>query len=92
MWPDLVNGTFELLGGFALLRNVIQLHRDKEVKGVHWAPTAFFMSWGFWNLFFYPQLGQWFSFIGGLWIVVVNCIWLGQIAYYTRRKRAPIPR
>jgi hypothetical protein len=88
-WPDLINGLFELAGGFALLANVLRLHRDKELKGVHWAPTLFFTSWGLWNLYFYPAVGAWFSFAGGLVIVVINTIWLAQIAYYSRPSSRP---
>jgi hypothetical protein len=82
--PDIVNGLFELAGSAFLLLNVRQLHRDKELNGVHWLPTLFFSTWGVWNLYFYPSLGQWFSFFGGLAIVVVNTLWLAQIAYYAR--------
>jgi len=87
--PDLINGLFELCGGFFILFSVVKLYRDKIVKGVSWVHVAFFSSWGFWNLFYYPHLDQWLSFYGGLWIVTVNCIWLGQIAYYSLRP-APV--
>lgn len=84
MSPDAINGLYELLGGFFLWRNVRQLHREKQVKGVSAVSTAFFASWGVWNLYFYPHLGQWFSFLGGLNIVVANLVWVGQMIRYTR--------
>lgn len=80
---DFINGCFELCGGFLILLNVISLYRDKEIKGVHWAPTLFFTSWGFWNTLYYSHLDQWLSLTGGLVLVIVNAIWLGQIAYYS---------
>jgi hypothetical protein len=86
MTNDLINGGFELLGGFLLLLNVLELYKHKEVKGVHWGPTVFFTSWGFWNLYYYPSLDQWFSFLGGLVIITVNSTWLYLIWYYKRRK------
>lgn len=86
MSPDLINGLFEFAGSAMLWRNVLQLHRDKEVKGVHWNATAFFAAWGYWNLFYYPHLDQWWSFAGGLSIVFANTVWLGQMIYYLRRK------
>ena len=82
MSPDFVNGAFELVGSAMLWRNVWQLHKDKLVKGVHWNATAFFTAWGYWNLYYYPHLDQWFSFAGGLSIVVANTVWLGQMMYY----------
>lgn len=90
MTPDMINGSFELMGAFFLLLNVRQLYRDKELNGVHWAPNVFFICWGYWNLFYYPSLEQWYSFFGGLAIVLVNTFWLGQIAWYTRIKPAMV--
>ncbi len=81
-WPDLVNGAFELLGSAFILLSVRKLYQDKLVRGVHWMGVAFFASWGYWNLYFYPYLDQWVSFAGGLAIVAANTVWLGQMVYY----------
>jgi hypothetical protein len=81
---DVVNGSFELLGGFMLWQNVRAIRRDKAVRGVRILPTAFFTLWGIWNLYFYPSLGQWASFVGGLNIVVANLIWVGLMVRYSR--------
>jgi hypothetical protein len=83
--PDLVNGLFEFFGSIMLWRNVLQLYRDKMVRGVHWSATGFFAAWGYWNLFYYPHLGQWLSFAGGISIVTANTVWLYQMAYYMRK-------
>lgn len=87
MSADLVNGLFELFGSFFLALNVLRLHRDKQVKGVNWMATAFFMAWGYWNLYFYPAVGALLSFYGGVAIVIVNTAWLGQMVYYIRKER-----
>lgn len=84
---DLINGAFEAVGSVMLWRNVAQLHKDKEVKGVHWNATAFFTTWGYWNLYYYPSLEQWWSFAGGLSIVLANSVWLGQMIYYIRKQK-----
>jgi len=84
--PDLINGTFEFAGGFMLLTNVWQIFKDKVLKGYNPLSTVFFTSWGMWNLFYYPHLGQWYSFAGGVFIVSVNTFWLGQIIYYRRNR------
>jgi len=86
MSPDLINGTFEFVGSLMLWRNAWQLHKDKMVKGVHWNATAFFAAWGYWNLFYYPHLDQWWSFWGGVSIVTANTVWLAQMIYYLRRQ------
>lgn len=84
---DFVNGGLEMLGAFFILHSVILLHKAKMVRGVSWMHTCFFMTWGWWNIYYYPSLDQWFSFIGGLMLVSVNTIWLCQILYYNHKER-----
>lgn len=86
MIPDLINGTFELLGGFALWQNVKRIKQDQKVAGVNWQVTLFFTLWGFWNLFYYPSLSQWASFAGGLNIVAANSAWLFYAIKYKNNK------
>ena len=83
--PDLTNGAFEAFGGVAIALSIVRLHRDKKVRGVNWLHVAFFMAWGFWNLFFYPHLGQWISFYGGVGVVLANTVWFGQMLWYSGR-------
>ena len=87
MTPDQINGCFEVVAGLLLTLNVIRLHRDKQVRGVHIAPMAFMAIWGFWNLYFYPYIGAPWSFLGGIVVVVVNTIWVGQMVYYKKKEK-----
>lgn len=73
--PDVINGSFELFGAFAALLNVRRLIKDKSVKGVDWRVTAFWVCWGLYNLYYYPHLGQWASFYGGVTVVLANTAW-----------------
>jgi len=84
-WADAVNGLFEGVTGIASILNCRQLYKDKEVKGVVWWFTIFYTLWGFWNLYYYPSLNQWFSFAGGLVIVAANAFWVGMVIYYRRK-------
>ncbi len=84
MNPDIINGIFESVGGFFIGGSIIKLYKDKMVRGIHWPHPTFFTAWGLWNLYYYPSLEQWFSFYGGVFLVVTNAIWLGQIFYYRR--------
>lgn len=86
MTPDHINGCFELVAGLLLLLNIIRLHRDKKVRGVHVVPVAFMAIWGFWNLFFYPYVGAPWSFVGGIVVVAVNSIWVGQMIYWKKKE------
>lgn len=87
IWPDVVNGSFELLAGFACWLHVRALWHSKRVQGVSIISFAFFTVWGYWNMFYYPHLEQWFSFFGGFAIVVMNTVWVVLAITYTRRRR-----
>ena len=88
MNPDLINGLFECIGALVLTMNVRQLLKDKVLHGVHILPTIFYTCWGLWNLYYYPALDQWFSFFGGLAIVIVNAVWVVLAIKYSRRQHA----
>lgn len=80
MTSDFCNGCFEAAGALLIILHILRIRRDKTVHGVHWFPFAFFLSWGFWNLFWYSSLGCWFSFAGGVLMVSVYnyycyCLW-----------------
>jgi hypothetical protein len=85
--PDQINGGFEAIGAVLAWVNVYKLHKAKEIKGVFWPLTAFFSSWGIWNLYYYPALGQWLSFYGGLGLTLGNAVWvvLAIITIYKKK-------
>ena len=86
---DLVNGLLELFGALLLLGNCRLLLLHKRVQGVSVTPTAFFLVWGIWNLYFYPTQGLWLSFLGGLCLVCVNLTWVGLAFYYCHWPKTP---
>jgi hypothetical protein len=79
---DIANGAFELAGGGFILLHILKLYADKSVAGVSWIAVAFFTIWGFWNLYYYPKLGQKASYWGGLFVAIMNTIWLALLCYY----------
>lgn len=95
MTPDLINGLFEFVAAGFLCVDVHHLYRDRTTKGVFWPGRGFFTAWGLWNLFYYPNLNQWFSFTGGVAIVTVNLIWcILAWRYHAAAKRevlSPVP-
>lgn len=84
--PDLANATFEGAASFFILLNVRRILRDKLVRGTDWRVMAFFAAWGYWNLFYYPYLGQWLSFAAGLGTVVTDTAYLALMIYYVRKE------
>lgn len=87
MTPDLINGLFEFGGAAFNFLNIQAIWRDKKVRGVSVVPSTFFTAWGFWNLYYYPSLDQWWSFTGGLAIVTMNTVWVVLALYYGRKDR-----
>lgn len=86
MTPDMINGSFELFSAVLFLLNIRILLRDKKTQGISLVPTTFFTAWGFWNIYYYSYLDQWFSFYGGIFLVAVNTWWL-LLALYYRKER-----
>lgn len=82
MLPDFVNGCFELFGSVAVWRNAYALYQDKCYRGIRVLPFVFFVSWSIWNLYYYPHLNQWMSFIGGVSILLANAVNLSLMLYY----------
>lgn len=74
--PDLINGSFEILGSAMTWMNVKRILKDRGYGGIYPPAVAFFWSWGLWNLYFYPHLDQWLSFAGGISLVLANTTWI----------------
>lgn len=81
---DLINGAFEFTAGLMTWLNVRQIIKDKKVRGYNLKVFMFFTLWGYWNLYYYPSLNQWWSFYGGISIMLANTIWLMLAIYYKR--------
>lgn len=80
--PDLINGSFELIGGVVGWLNVYKLYKDKAVKGIYWPLSLFYLAWGLWNLGYYPYLNQPASFWGGVFMVTSCLAWLKLAVKY----------
>jgi hypothetical protein len=86
--PDLINGIFEAGLAVFLWKGVLVLRTDKKVKGFYWPTVAWTTAWGLYNLYFYPHLDQWFSFTGGVAVVLVNITWLAHVGLYALEARS----
>lgn len=84
MSPDLINGAFEGMASLFILNHCRVLVIDKSVRGVSVLSCAFFTLWGFWNLYFYPAVGQAWSFWGGVLVVLANTIYVLLLVYFAQ--------
>jgi hypothetical protein len=85
MTLDHINAVFE--GGSVLFiaSNVRRLYVDKKLSGVNILPTIWFSVWGFWNLFYYFGLSQWFSWAMGSLVFCANTTWVFLAVIYKAR-------
>lgn len=80
--PDLINACFEGLAGFFVLISAFKTLKNKSSKGVSYVTLIFFSTWGYWNLFYYPHLEQWYSFTGGIFVTITNTFWVILLIKY----------
>ena len=85
--PDLINGLFEGFASLFLLNHCRVLYKEKLVRGISIISTLFFFSWGGWNCYFYPQLGQKLSFYAGILVLIANGLWVSLMIYYRLREK-----
>jgi uncharacterized BrkB/YihY/UPF0761 family membrane protein len=76
MIPDLINAAFEGFAALFILNHCRALWKSKQAHGVSLLSTVFFTTWGLWNIFYYPHIGQNYSFKAGLAVVSANFIWV----------------
>ena len=86
MWEDSVNGMFEFYSGFFILLHCVKMFQDKKIRGVSLLAAIYFTAWSYWNLHYYPNLNQWWSFAGGAFTTLCHTIWFSMIIYYLRRE------
>ena len=84
MNTDIINGLFEFGGCIFLFLNCLKIYRDKCFRGVSPIPFVFYTLWGYWNLVYYPSLGQYWSFYGGMGVVGVNTLYCYQLWHYRK--------
>lgn len=73
---DIINSGFEFFSGIFVLINCRRVMKDKAVAGVSLLATAFFVAWGFWNIYYYNSLDQVWSSVGAVSICIGNSVWL----------------
>lgn len=84
---DMINGGFEIGAALFSFLNVLALRQDQEVKGVSLISAWFFIMFGAWNLYYYPSIGQPWSFAGGVVLFAVNSTWMAMVMFYSWRKK-----
>lgn len=81
---DLTNGLFEILGTLFMIPAIRSVYHTRSSAGAHWLTAFFFTSWGCWNLFYYPHLGQWYSTLGAAVLAFTNAFYLFLLVKYRK--------
>lgn len=82
MTSDLINGLFEAGGAVAISASILRLLQDKKVKGVSMLHFGFFWVWGAFNIYFYPANNLWWSYAGGVSVLIMNSVYLYFLIKY----------
>ena len=85
MTGDLINSLFELAGALLTMMSVRQVWKDRGYAGIYLPAVVLFTSWGFWNLWYYSSLKQWWSVAATVIMVTTNSAWVGLMLKYGRR-------
>ncbi len=84
---DLINSFFQLGGSLAAGLTIRVLLKDKMVRGAHWGTVAYFLSWGLWNLFYFPSVSHPLSTYASVALVLTNGWRLWLMVYYVRQEK-----
>lgn len=87
MIPDIINGAFELFGCAAISFAIASVWRARSWHGTSIVPNFFFTAWGFWNLYFYPHVGQFWSTVGAGLTAGANVVLLWLMWKFRKRSK-----
>ena len=75
---------FETGGAWFTWMNAWKLYQHKQIRGAYWPAWFFFAAWGLFNLWYYPALGQWYSFTAESILVIGNLLWCALAVRYRK--------
>lgn len=90
MIADFIMGLIQLVSAGFMGISVWQLYKAKLVRGISAITVSFWVAWGFWDLYYFPSLGQWWAFAGAVAVTLINMLYVYLIVTYNRRERAAI--
>lgn len=73
---DLINSLFQAGAIFFLCLNIRQIVIHSELKGVSIFMIVYFTVWGYWGIFMFYTLHQFWSMVTNIGIATAYTIWL----------------
>lgn len=86
MTPDMINASFEFAGSLVVCFSIFTIMKDKCYAGINIIHVGFFSVWGVWNVFYYPAIGQPWSFIAGCFLAAANVVYVMLLWWFPHRK------
>ena len=84
---DFITSLFQAGAVLFLLLNVRQLWRDKELKGISLWMILYFTLWGYWGIYMFWDLKQYWSMLTNIGIAGAYTVWIGLAAFYKVKNR-----
>lgn len=73
---DAITSLFQIGAIAFLIVNIVQLNKDRELKGVNIWMIIYFTVWAYWSIYMYVELDQFLSALMSIGIAVAYTIWL----------------
>ena len=73
---DAITSLFQIGAIVFLIINILQLNKDKELKGINIWMIIYFTVWSYWSIYMYVELDQFLSALMSIGIAVAYTIWL----------------
>ena len=73
---DLINSGLVLLAVAAAAGDVLQITKDRQVRGTRFTTALLLTVWPMWDLYYYHALGQTFSMISCILLAGLRAAWL----------------
>jgi len=86
-WQDYVNALFLLGATLFMGLNIIQLYKDKMVRGVSVWTFIYFLLWNLYSLYYLVHLNQLVSFVLELFFMAVSLFYVCQIMHYKKMEK-----
>ncbi len=86
-WQDYVNALFLLGATLFMGLNIIQLYKDKMVRGVSVWTFIYFLLWNLYSLYYLVHLNQLVSFVLELFFMAVSLFYVFQIMHYKKMEK-----
>ena len=81
---DYINAGFESMAGVFVFLSAWRVYKDREGARCEQPGWSSSCSPGACGCNYYPSLGQWGSFYGGLSVAAANITWIALILYYRK--------